>query len=207
MKKILLGFSILLLAAGCNANQQAQNNQDQNQNNTANQTAQVQSCTPADLNATASAQGATGALAGWVQLTNTSNNPCTISNANNPNVVLQNGTSNISVKQNGDDTSKNNQDVTLQPGQSVKVHFVWQNFCGTKLTQPVSVVLTLPGTTQTVTATLSGTTSTNTPAVITPRCDNRKTESELKVGNFIEASDNNQSTVNQNSNSSNPLNY
>jgi hypothetical protein len=126
----------------------------------------------------ASAQGATGSMAGGVSVTNRSGSDCTL--RGRPRLVLLERGQSIPVDQHplrhdpfGLTPPPHYPAVSLRPQQQAFVPFIWQNLCPPQ-PPPTQIRLTWPGVRITVPVRDMG----------VPRCDDPSSPSNLAVGRF-----------------------
>ncbi|MDE1874535.1 MAG: hypothetical protein KGI79_01460 [Patescibacteria group bacterium] len=97
-------------------------------------------CTANDLTGMADWQGATGALAGTLRVTDSASSACSLSHDDY--MQIMSGDQVLPVGQIADGSVNSYTD--LQPRDSVSLRFVWYNWCDGALQAPASVRLILP---------------------------------------------------------------
>jgi hypothetical protein len=149
----------------------------------------VRVCSATDLSLTARWQGATGALAGGVRLEVTAPTGCALPGQLQVQLVDAQGqallVNVVAAPAFCDDPQAltgclSRTTVEVEPGQSVLVRFVWQNWCGPPPSGSVGVEVTLPAEPRPLSAPIVD--SAGTPSVDTPRCDAPTAPSTLAVG-------------------------
>jgi hypothetical protein len=139
-------------------------------------------CPTGALAATAAVQGAGGALAGTVTVTNQSATTCAVQGIPTVAVLGGNGSA-VVVAQTAAPAGAAGGPIDLESGQGSALSIVWTNFCQQPTPAgPYSLQLTLSGGAQlTVPLLQAGTT---VPITSGPRCDSPATPSTITVGAF-----------------------
>jgi hypothetical protein len=146
--------------------------------------ASVRPCTSAELNATASFEGAAGSVVGTVRVTDTGGRSCsltgrpdlTIVDPDGHTVAMQVVDAEPGWRLNGEPAPQGWPVVLLRPGSAAEVRIGWSNACP-QLTGPVSWTLGLRGDAGTVVAT-------GADGVLVPPCNGPTEPSTLQIGPF-----------------------
>lgn len=136
-------------------------------------------CSPADLTASAVAQGAEGAVGGTVRLTNSGARACNLlpsDAADGIRLRLRDGGGSELAAMPSGASGRPVGSSALAPAATASVTFVWTNYCGAAPTPPLTVSLTLAGGPPVQTNLGAG-----EGGVPTPRCDAPADPSALSI--------------------------
>jgi hypothetical protein len=141
-------------------------------------------CTPAGVSADVHEQGGAGSLGGNLEIKNTSAAACVLRPLDGqvvPELRIKDAAGTLlPTQEQSQPGAIPDAAVTLQPGDSAFVTYVWSNWCGAAPNGALSVSYELPSGDE-ITATIAGTSGQDA----VPRCDDSSQPSTLLVGNLI----------------------
>ena len=139
-------------------------------------------CRSGQLIAAANWEGATGALAGTIKITNKNLHPCILDSTPEISIRNQEGismpVSQIKMQ------CKIPQPVILKYKTASNVFFVWRNWCVEKSSEPINLFIKLPHNGEIVIAPAID--SNGKPLSDYPRCDNPESSSTISVSPFLQ---------------------
>jgi hypothetical protein len=137
-------------------------------------------CDLSQLKFRASSGEATGSLMGALEVENDSVRPCRLDGF--PELRLRTEAQEMTTSPFR--FQEEPSPLTLGRGEKAVAGFIWRNWCGEKIEDPIFLVVRLPNYNETFTVPMLDARS--TPSTSVPRCDAPEEQSELSTGPFLE---------------------